>query len=386
MRLFSCQACSQILFFENTRCERCFHALGFWPEGEVLSALEPAADSPGDTWIALGVPGRTFRLCANATHDVCNWLVDAASGETMCAACRHNRVIPTLNSADHRLAWRKIEVAKHRLFYSLFRLGLVEGLDLTAPKEPLVFKFLDDAPNTQGKRVMTGHKNGVVTIALAEADDAERETRRKLMGEPYRTLLGHFRHEVGHYIWDRLVRDAGRLEACRAIFGDDTVNYEDALKRHYAEGPPLDWQQNFVSSYATTHPWEDFAETWAHYLHIVDVLEMAQAYDMRLAPPVDKEGEFAVHYDLDPYDTPDIEAMIKVWLPVSTALNSMNMAMGKDELYPFILSPKVIHKLGFIHGLVRDARPSPPAKDPVSAVGPSTRVERPGASRDMRLP
>ena len=354
MRLFSCQSCSQILFFENTRCERCFHALGFWPENEVLTALEPAPDSIGDTWIALGVPGRTFRLCANAKHDVCNWLVEASSPEKMCAACRHNRIIPALNSADHRLAWRKIEIAKHRLFYSLFRLGLAKE-DLMAKQAPLVFRFLDDVPNRLGKKVMTGHKNGVVTIALSEADDVEREYRRKLLGEPYRTLLGHFRHEVGHYIWDWLVRDAGKLAECRVIFGDDTRNYKDALKRHYAEGPPLDWQKNYVSAYATMHPWEDFAETWAHYLHIVDVLEQAQAYDMRLAPSVDRDGEFAVSYDLDPYDTPDIAAIIRVWLPVSTALNSMNRAMGKEELYPFILSPGVVHKLGFIHALVREA-------------------------------
>ena len=360
MRLFSCQNCAQILFFENTRCERCLHALGFWADTTTLSALEPAPDSTGDTWTALGVPGgASYRLCINAQHGVCNWLVPATSGETMCAACRHNRIIPELGTPDHRLAWRKIETAKHRLFYTLFRLGLVQSVDTEGPEEPLTFKFMADTPNAPGPKVMTGHDNGVITIALSEADDAEREKRRKLMNEPYRTLIGHFRHEVGHYFWDKLVRDGGRLNECRAVFGDDRENYQEALNRHYRQGAPIDWQLNFVSAYATCHPWEDFAETWAHYLHIVDTLELAKAYDLKLAPAVDKEGEFNVSYDADPYDAPDIESLVKVWLPVSTALNTFNRTMGKDELYPFILSRGVIDKLGFMHRLLREATRTP---------------------------
>jgi hypothetical protein len=352
MRLFSCQSCSQILFFENIRCERCRHALGFNPIDGQLSALEVAPDSTGDTWTALGTEDRTFRLCANAKHDVCNWLVDATSDETMCAACRHNRVIPELGNETNRRAWRKIEVAKHRLFYTLYRMRLAQTVDLFAAPEPLVFRFLADHPSIPSKKVMTGHEDGVITIALSEADDAERELRRTAMGEPYRTLLGHFRHEVGHYFWDRLVRDGGRLEECRAVFGNDEEDYEQALKRHYEHGAPIDWQEHYVSTYATAHPWEDFAETWAHYLHIVDTLEMARAYDLKLSPSVDKDGEFAVHYAIDPYDAPSIQSLIDVWLPVSTALNSLSHAMGKEDLYPFILSPGVVRKLGFMHELV----------------------------------
>ena len=355
MRLFSCKSCHQILFFENTRCERCLHALGFRADGQDLATLEIAPDSTGDTWVALDVPGRTYRFCANARHGVCNWLVDVRTGGTMCPACRHNRVIPALDEPDNRLAWHKIEAAKHRLFYTLFKLGLAQAVDLGAAKEPLVFQFLADIPNAKGEHVMTGHDDGVITLALSEADDAEREQRRKLMGEPYRTLLGHFRHEVGHYFWDRLVRDGGRLAECRAVFGDDTQDYPAALRRHYQQGAPSDWQENYVSTYATSHAWEDFAETWTHYMHIVDTLEMAHAYNLELSPDVDRDGEFAVDYSIDPYDAPDIQSLIDVWLPVSTALNSMNRTMGKEELYPFVLSPPVVVKLGFIHGLIRDA-------------------------------
>lgn len=349
-----------MLYFENTSCERCGRRLGFVAEDQTLHALEPApggdgTGSAGTTWTALGVEDRMFRFCANAQHDVCNWLVDTASGQLMCTACRHNRVIPELGNAENRLAWRKIEHAKHRLFYTLCRLGLARTIDLAAEHEPLVFQFLADYPNVSGEKVMTGHEDGVITIALSEADDAEREQRRKAMGEPYRTLLGHFRHEVGHYFWDRLVRDGDQLDACRAVFGDDEEDYEEALKRHYETGAPTNWQDYYVSTYATAHAWEDFAETWAHYLHIVDTLEMARAYDLRLAPAVDHGEEFAVRYGLDPYTTADIQELIKVWLPVSTALNSLSRTMGKDELYPFVLSPPVIEKLGFMHKLVRGA-------------------------------
>ena len=186
MKLFSCQHCAQILFFENIRCERCEHALGYWPDDNVLSALEP----DGGAWRALGVENRRFKLCANHQYDVCNWLVPAESSDPMCAACSHNRVIPELDSDEHRFAWRKIEFAKHRLFYTLFRLNLAQTQNMLFAAEPLVFKFLDDMPNAA--QVMTGHEEGMITIALSEADDAEREQRRKAMGEPYRTLLGHF--------------------------------------------------------------------------------------------------------------------------------------------------------------------------------------------------
>jgi hypothetical protein len=91
-------------------------------------------------------------------------------------------------------------------------------------------------------------------------------------------LLGHFRHEVGHYFWDRLVAtDPHQLEEFRVLFGDDRQDYGEALKRHYDEGAPANWQDTYISMYATMHPWEDFAETWAHYLHIVDTLETAGA-------------------------------------------------------------------------------------------------------------
>jgi hypothetical protein len=349
MKLFKCQVCGQLLYFENTRCERCSHRLGFIPQTSTLSALDPQDGN----WRALAAAGGTFRFCANAEHDVCNWLVEAAAADKYCLSCRHNRTIPDVGVPDNLLAWRKIEAAKHRLFYTLLRLKLPLDDPPNAPDQALAFDFLAAPP--QGPKVMTGHEDGLITIALVEADDVEREKRRTAMHEPYRTLVGHFRHEVGHYFWDRLVRDGGKLDACRAVFGDDRADYGQALQRYYADGAPADWLDNFVTPYATAHPWEDFAETWAHYLHIVDTLEMAGAFGMRIHPRLDQTGEYEARVDFDPYLVRDVGVLIDTWLPLSIALNSLNRTMGQPDIYPFVLSPGAIAKLGFIHDLIHDA-------------------------------
>lgn len=349
MKLFRCQHCSQLLYFENYKCEKCGHRLGYIPEAETLSALEPE----GDNWRALAAKNKVYKFCFNAQFDVCNWLIEAESPEAFCKACRHNRTVPDTSIPDNLLAWQKIEIAKHRLFYTLTKLKLPLDCGFGDDREQLAFDFLA-APLDEGTlKVMTGHDHGLITVALEEANDAEREKRRTVMHEPYRTLLGHFRHEAGHYYWDILVRDGNQLEGCRRIFGDERQDYAGALQRHYAEGAPANWQDNFVSAYATTHPWEDFAETWAHYLHIVDTLEMARAFGIYVNPPLAPSGEAEAAVDFQPYRAPDIATLVDTWLPLSNALNSLSRTMGQPDIYPFILSPAVIKKLGAIHGLIR---------------------------------
>ncbi|MYZ49473.1 zinc-binding metallopeptidase family protein [Propylenella binzhouense] len=354
MKLFKCQACGQILHFENHTCMRCGRALGYIPEAGTLSALEP----DGDRWRALASEGIRFRFCANAAHGTCNWLIAASSPAAFCLACRHNGVIPDLSDPARLAAWRMIEAAKHRLFYTLVRLGLPLATRAEDPEHGLVFEFLADPPAERGPKVMTGHDNGRVTIALAEADDSERERRRTEMGEPYRTLLGHFRHEIGHHFWDILVRDGGPLDECRRTFGDDRQDYGEALARHYRDGPPPGWQETHVSAYATTHPWEDFAETWAHYLHIVDTLEMAEQLGVRLEPRLDETGTLSTAVDTDPYRAASMQEIVAAWVPVTFALNSINRCMGLPDLYPFVLTPPVVAKLGFVHGLVHRRVPN----------------------------
>lgn len=354
MKLFECQNCHQPLYFENTLCERCGHRLGYLPDVGTLSALDPT-DHDG-VWSALATPEPLYKFCGNADLDACNWMLPADSADTHCAACRHNRTIPDLSDTANLTRWRKLELAKHHLFYTLTNLKLPLQTRIDNPEEGLAFDFLTDtvAPDGTVTPVLTGHANGLITINVAEADDAEREKRRTEMGEPYRTLLGHFRHESGHYIWDRLVRDdPALLERFRALFGDERQDYREALKRHYADGAPADWQANFVSTYATAHPWEDFAETWAHYLHIVDTLETARAFGLRVRPRITEGAELEAEVDFNPHKARRIEDLIDLWLPLTYAVNSLNRSMGQQDLYPFILSAAVIEKLGFMNGMVR---------------------------------
>jgi hypothetical protein len=264
-------------------------------------------------------------------------------------------MIPDLSQSDNLANWRKIELAKHRLFYSLLRLRLPLRTKLEDPENGLAFDFLA-APLTgaPAEPVMTGHDNGLITINLAEADDAERERMRNQMGEPYRTLLGHFRHEIAHYYWDRLVRDTSDIEAFRQLFGDEREDYGAALQRHYADGAPPDWQERFVSSYASAHPWEDWAETWAHYFHMVDTLETASAFGMRVRPRVTKGADLSAAIDFDPH-TANMDRIIDSWLPLTFAVNSINRSMGIADLYPFVLPPPVIVKLSFIHDRIHAA-------------------------------
>jgi len=350
MKLFRCQVCDNIIYFENRTCGRCNHRLGYIPEFEIMAAMTPSGDRD---WTPLGADGAPRRFCANADHDVCNWLISARAPDCLCVACRHNDTIPDISTPEHLSAWRELEFAKHRLFYSLLRWKLPLKTRTEDPGHGLAFEFLADPPQASGLKVMTGHDNGIVTIALVEADPAEREKRRSELDEPYRTLLGHFRHEIGHHYWDVLVRDGGRLEAFRAKFGHDNQDYGAALQRYYRERAPTNWQERFVSAYATCHPWEDFAETWAHYFHIVDTLEMANAFGLSIKPPIDREGGHTARVDFDPYVAGSIGQIIEAWAPFVVAMNSINRAMGRPDLYPFILAPAVVEKLGFVHDLVR---------------------------------
>jgi hypothetical protein len=341
MKLYKCQACGQIVHFENTVCEKCSRRLGYLAKANTMSALE---ELDGGRWRALAEPRTPYRLCQNAAFDVCNWAIEDGSPDLYCRACRHNNTVPDVSVPANLQAWRKIEFAKHRLFYSLIRLNLPVDDGLT-------FDFLAASPNAP--KVLTGHNNGHITIALEEAHDAEREKRRTLMKEPYRTLLGHFRHEVGHYFWDQLVVNGGKVDMARNVFGDERADYGTALQKYYAGGPPAEWQETFVSGYAAAHPSEDFAETWAHYLHIVDTLEMAHAFGVDVHPRLDTSLTLHASVDFDAYRIDDGQKLLETWLPLSVALNSLSRAMGHADFYPFVLSQRVIAKIVFVHELVR---------------------------------
>jgi hypothetical protein len=348
MKTFYCDACGALVFFENVHCLNCQHALGFLPDVLDLSALE----SHDGRWRALSgtARGKHYNLCANGReHQTCNWLVPAEDSSPLCVSCRLNDVIPNLNEPLNRERWFKLEQAKRRLVYTLLRLGL--PLESAEPNGPaLRFQFLSaDAASS----VTTGHSRGLITLDVAEADDAEREKRRVNLHEPYRTVLGHLRHEVGHYYWDRLIANTPRQTRFRELFGDETRDYGDALQAHYAQGAPADWQTRHVSAYASAHPWEDWAETWAHYLHIVDTLETAAGFGLRLRPRHPKAETMKAEPEAAARPTASFDQLLEQWLPLTYALNSLNRGMGQPDLYPFVLSTPAIEKLRFVHDAVR---------------------------------
>jgi len=358
MKLFVCSFCSNVVYFDNKICQRCQKQLGYFSDTNTMHALEPS----GGLWLSLGEINE-FRFCANAAHDACNWLIPAGSPERFCATCRHNQTIPDLSIDENLRRWRKFEVAKHHLFYGLLRLRLPVETRLENPRSGLAFEVLVDDPAITGGVVLTGHQDGVITLNLAEADDAVRERRRTELSEPYRTLLGHFRHEIGHYYWDRLINDGGPLDDFRALFGDESQSYAAALQKYYADGPPADWRDNYVSAYASAHPWEDFAETWAHFLHIVDTLEMAGSFGLKVDPIETEDAAYHAEANFEPHAAINIDELIRRWLPIAGAVNNINRCMGQPDLYPFVLTPAVIRKLGFVHQLIAGPR-FHPAKPP----------------------
>jgi hypothetical protein len=351
MKLFKCPNCNLLLFFENRNCGSCGSVVGYMPLINQLCVLAP--DGNG-FWQQQGVGGKSYKFCQNAQSDACNWLIEVEHQESFCIACRHNQTVPDLSVGHNLQNWRKMEFAKHRLFYTLLQLGLPLPNRNDDPKRGLAFDFLAESPDKGN--ILTGHDEGIITIALKEADDVERERARTSMHEPYRTLLGHFRHEIGHYYWDRLVDDENHQDECRALFGDDREDYSQALKRHYGQGAPPNWQLNYVSSYATSHPWEDFAETWAHYLHIVDSLETASSYGLEVHPQISQDPSLHKRAAINPYAPGPFENCVDVWLPITYAMNAMNRSMGLNDAYPFVLSEPVIRKLSFIHTLVHAPR------------------------------
>ncbi len=353
--------CGRPVFFRNSKCLACNTPLGYDPARARLLPLEPAGQ-PG-LWMAAGSRRRTprYRRCANLDSACgCNWLLPDLQGHTaLCRCCRLTRTLPDLSIAENRLWWGRIALAQRRLVSMLIALGLPVLSIGEDPQRGLAFDLLRQLPG-QGL-VFTGHADGVITLDVAEADDAQREQRRHALHEPYRTLLGHLRHETGHYYWQRLVADSAWLEPCRAQFGDERADYAAALQQHYSSGPPSQWDARYVSAYASSHPWEDWAETWAHYLHLVDTLDTARGFGV--------DGDLVeLHYerwttadlDADPNVEPqDFINLVNGWMELTGVLNELSRSMGLCDFYPFVLSRTALRKLHLVHRIVQAQRQQP---------------------------
>lgn len=344
MKIFECSNCSHLLFFENIRCEKCGHYCGFSvADLKMLSFVSTQFPMISDQ------EKKSYVYCKNQEFGVCNWLISAQDDHGFCEACALNRTIPDLSDDESFIKWQKLEVAKHRLVYQLARLKLPLSSKVSEETNGLCFDFISRQGDVD---IMTGHANGVITILLSEADSVHRELMRTQMSEPYRTLIGHFRHEVGHYYWDQLLAsDEQALDAFRKLFGDERLDYGEALTHYYQNGSPVNWQQQYISGYATAHPWEDWAESWAHYLHIMDMAETAHFFGVSVKPKLSSKTLRAA-IDQDPYGVSKFEKIFNTWMPVSFVINSLNRSMGIPDAYPFVVSPPVVDKMKFIHELI----------------------------------
>jgi hypothetical protein len=364
-RAFRCR-CGRPVFFRNDTCLACGTPLGYDPELVLLRPLAPTRDPA--VWRSVRARGRgssapplAYRRCANfGTASACNWLVrddPQARLAPFCRSCRLDRSVPDPADRDNGQLWLRVENAKRALVSQLIALGLPVASRIDEdPAAGVAFDLLRAPPG--GPRVVTGHANGIVTLDIEEADDVHRERVRAAMGEPARTLLGHLRHEIGHYYWLRLVAGTAWEPPFRALFGDERADYAAALQAHYAHGAPPDWGTRHVSAYASAHPWEDWAETWAHYLHIVDALDTAHSYGL-----VAHHDE--VRYDLFTaaalsVETPDADdlaflALVNAWIELTGALNEVARSTGGPDFYPFVLSASAVRKLHLVHRVVRTA-------------------------------
>lgn len=352
-RAYSCR-CGRTAFFRNSQCPACSAPLGYDPVLGESRSLVPGGNE--GTWRLSGGrrSARVYRRCVNFTSPSrCNWLVPLDDPTPACVSCRLNRTLPDLEDADNRRYLWAIEKAKRRLVSQLLALGLpVKSKVSEDPDHGVAFDLLRTPAG--GPVVMTGHASGLITLNVEEADDAKREKIRHDMREPYRTLVGHFRHEIGHYYWDKLVAGTVWHEPCRALFGDERMDYGAALRANYEKGPPDDWRSRFISAYASCHPWEDWAESWAHYLHLADSLDTAIGFGFD-GKKLKIEAEPFATSDLYAPHHPNAEhflAYVNAWLRLTQAMNELSRSMGQPEFYPFSMPGAVLRKLHFIHLVV----------------------------------
>jgi hypothetical protein len=353
MNRFRCGGCGGALYFGNRQCLQCERDAAYLPPARAMVTVDyPAGFGPRPLHPLAA--GKDWMHCANRhPDDVCFWLVDTVDNDVYCRSCRLSKLIPDLSDASRFKNWKRVEAAKQWLIHSLFDMGLPVD-DPIPGVAPLTFHLLASAPMAP---VVTGHQDGRVTLDVAEADDAERARRREALGEPYRTLLGHLRHEVGHFYWTVLAREVGFLDGFRARFGDETRDYGRALKRHYADGPPPGWQSAWITAYASSHPWEDWAECWAHFMHVTDAVQTARSHGLSFRSPTATGRSGAVDDpppvsgEVEPATTPwplDGGALLREWHPISLLVNDLNRAVGMPDAYPFVLSDRVRDKIVFV--------------------------------------
>ena len=331
MKRFNCY-CGNSVFFEQTNCDRCGKTLGF-----DFNSMKMIPLSKNGSLLIDSASKKTYKKCTNWTEfNVCNWVLEDSSKNDLCFACQFNRVIPN-QSADNapvnNLRWLRLEKAKKRLIFSLARIGLPLKNGWGSSVEGLLFDFVESMGD---KVVTTGYSDGIITINSLEADHVARVSAKYALNERYRTIIGHLRHETGHYYLDKFDLPPNLKKILEDNFGNlfnkNLSEYNEALQSYYKNGPAENWEENYISAYASAHPIEDWAESWSHYLLIMDTLETLQ-----------EEGYFD-----DCIDKMNITEKLEKWRSLSSSLNQITRSLGMQDAYPFTLGKKVSEKIACV--------------------------------------
>lgn len=369
MKTFMCSCTGNpALFFESNSCYNCGRVVGITDNFQLVQPFN--FDQLTGNYFLDNSDDIQYKKCQNfLNYQACNGMIQVGATDekgaliNYCFSCRYNDTIPNLSIRGHLPLWIKMENAKRRALYTLKALSLPLQNIYQDPFYGITFTFgvdsdVNDHFKTRlhnGPAITTGHNCGHITINLAEADDVARSKIKMDMGENYRTLLGHFRHEFGHYYFDVLIADnTYNYNMYKDCFNDVGQDYTMAQNDYYKYSSPENWQQEYISEYATMHPWEDWAETWAHYMHIVDTLETAQHYGLKPSRmgAVNSQRSHGVEQfqEVDFFTFhPNFDFILDVWIEFSVILNSLNRSMGLQDAYPFVLTPTVRKKLKFVH-------------------------------------
>ena len=275
-------------------------------------------------------------FCANRDVIGCNWI--APKQGAFCRSCAMTALAPDPEIPGAMANWAETEAAKRWVIDNLGRWHWFRPED---PGTRPFFHMLADGDTL----APMGHGDGVVTISVSEADAVVRTTRKEALNEPYRTMIGHMRHEIAHMLWWRLSLREDFLTAFREMFGDERADYPAALQRHYEHGPSRDWELFYLTSYASSHPHEDWAETVAHLVHLTDITDSFVATGL-VSPEMPR-------HNWDAYAEPDTATLVRVASALTTRVNHVNRSMGLSDIYPFVLSEKARQKLAFVHDWLR---------------------------------
>lgn len=314
MRTYRCPFCSTVLYFDNLRCS---------------CGLSLTLDPMRDTFVQAAHP------CRNRDRIGCNW--QAEGDGAICHSCAMTGVHPDLSEPANAALWAQAEASKRWVLAGLFRWRWLRSDDSGSVPQ---FHLLSERTATGTAPITMGHANGLITINVMEASDATRAIRQERLSERYRTMIGHFRHEIAHFLFFLLAANPTFLTEFRQRFGDERADYAEALERHYAT-PPVAAGEHHISEYAMAHPHEDWAETAAHLMHMTDLLDSADAVGLRTSKPWPAP--------FDPYLETNTERRLSYATDMALAVNHVNRALDIPDLYPFVLSQPVRDKLSFAH-------------------------------------